>query len=137
MAKNLVDGENIVIEENGNNINMNLSNRYSNSLKRNLNIHSGTEQIIGTYMEKPLYRKVIDFGSLPNTTNKYVTHNINIETPVRCSGIVLNPNTGMKFTIPMPDIDIWLDINQVCVRTGSDRSATTGIAIIEYTKTTD
>lgn len=99
--------------------------------------YSTTETVVGTWLGKPLYRKVIDFGSLPNTENKYVTHNINIETPVRCSGIVLNPNTGMKFTMPMPDINIWLDINQVCVRTGSDRSATTGIAIIEYTKTTD
>lgn len=68
MAKNLVNGTNIVIEESGDNINMNLSSTYNTNLQQKINdsfkennIYSTTEeQVIGTWIDgKPIYRKVI------------------------------------------------------------------------------
>lgn len=65
MAKNLVNGTNVVIEENGDNINMNLSSAYNTNLQQEINdsfkennTYSTTEAIIGTWIDnKPLYRK--------------------------------------------------------------------------------
>lgn len=65
MAKNLVNGTNVVIEENGDNINMNLSPAYNTNLQQEINdsfkennIYSINETIVGTWIDnKPLYRK--------------------------------------------------------------------------------
>lgn len=67
MAKNLTDGSNIVVEENGDNINLNLSSTYTNSLNQNItdsfknnNIYSTSEKVVGKWIDnKPLYRKII------------------------------------------------------------------------------
>ena len=66
MAKNLVNGTNIVIEESGDNISMDLSSSYNTNLQQEINdsfkennIYSTDETIIGIWMNKPLYRKVI------------------------------------------------------------------------------
>ena len=71
MAKNLVNGTNIIIEESGDNINMNLSSAYTTNLQQEINdsfkennIYSTTETVVGTWMGKPLYRKVFT-GTLP------------------------------------------------------------------------
>ena len=87
---------------------------------------------------KPIYRKIIDIGQLPNSTSKSILHNISISTPISCIGIV-SRSSGVinSWTIPTIDIAIDLDINQIYVVTTSDRSDLTGVAIIEYTKTTD
>lgn len=66
MAKNLVNGTNIIIEESGDNINMNLSSAYTTNLQQEINdsfkennTYSTTEAVIGTWIDnKPLYRKV-------------------------------------------------------------------------------
>nr|DAS65368.1 MAG TPA: hypothetical protein [Bacteriophage sp.] len=100
--------------------------------------YSTDEIVVGTWIDgKPIYRKVVDIGDLPNNTSKYIDHNINIETPIKCSGICYNSAASMVFTLPMCNIHIWLDINQICVLTTVDRTNTTAKAIIEYTKTTD
>ena len=65
MAKNLVNGTNIIIEENGDNINMNLSSAYTTNLQQEINdsfkennTYSTTETVVGTWIDnKPLYRK--------------------------------------------------------------------------------
>lgn len=100
--------------------------------------YSADEIVVGKWIDgKPIYRKIVDIGDLPNNTNKYVTHNINIETPISCSGICYNSSASMRFTLPMPNTNIWLDVNQICVLTTVDRTNTRAKAIIEYTKTTD
>ena len=38
--------------------------------------YSTTETVVGEYNGKPLYRKIVNFGALPNNTTKEVTHNI-------------------------------------------------------------
>ena len=102
------------------------------------NTYSTSEKVVGTWIDgKPIYRKIVDIGSLTNGTQKVVNHNINIETPIRCSGICYNPSASMIFTLPMETITIWLDVNQIVAYPKTDRTNTTAKAIIEYTKTTD
>ena len=48
--------------------------------------YSTTETVVGEYNGKPLYRKIVNFGALPNNTTKEVTHNIpNINIITRIS----------------------------------------------------
>ena len=81
MAKNLVDGTNIIIEENSNNISLNLSNAFDNSMKQTIeeeiiknNVFSSTETVIGTFVDgKPIYRKVY-ITQTTNDMNLYLNH---------------------------------------------------------------
>lgn len=88
---------------------------------------------------KNVYRMVVDFGALPNTTSKSVVHNIvgwNDQFRLtRAYGAATDPN-GLE-ALPIPNDGILLIINStnVTVTTTSDRSAFTETTItIEYTK---
>ena len=95
---------------------------------------------------KPIYRKVVDFGALPNATIKEVSfNNINADTFVKIEGIAMN-NSGSAVTIPFADtsaatqsIAIFINSSSVSINTGAtNRSDYTKCYItIEYTKTTD
>lgn len=108
----------------------------------NIEKYSTKEIKIGTWIDgKPLYRKVVDIGTLPNATTKHVAHNIsNIGSVVTLRGIV----TDYRF-FPVPfaatsnayAISIFADTTNIEVMAGNDRSNMTGFVIIEYTKTTD
>ena len=91
---------------------------------------------------KPIYRKTIYCGALPNNTYKNVNHNItNLDIIIKCYGsarggtarIVL-PNAS---AIPANAIEIYLDGEYVVIQTGNDRSGYNGYVTVEYTKTTD
>jgi len=122
---------------------------YSANYVNGLNTYSTTEHRIGTWINgKPLYRKVIDIGNLPNTNDKKID-----------TGLIFNSNNcilrnfygvasysnGISFPLPyINPIDITYTVslnlnsnNQVVVTTGSDRSLMTGYVVLEYTKTTD
>ena len=100
--------------------------------------YSYSEQVIGTYLDKPLYRKVVDFGALPNATVKEVPHGIsNIDKMVTVRGIA-----GF---LPIPRIHKESVLNigieagpvNIIILTNYNYSSTNAIAILEYTKTTD
>ncbi len=151
MAKKLVDGTNIIIEENADNINMNLSSTYTNALNqtinnsfRNNNVYSTTETVIGIYRNKPLYRIVKDIGNLPNNTRKEVSYDGILDTTVEIRKIY---GTAKRVTDSIID---WVNLKDLCslllyrsssktlfVDTSEDRSAYTAEVIFEYTKTTD
>lgn len=89
------------------------------------------------------FRKVINFGALPNATSKSVAHNLTI-TPgfsfTRIYGAATNPSTSF---IPIPyasptlneNISIEIDATNIIITTGIDRTAyTTCYAVIEYIK---
>ena len=92
---------------------------------------------------KPTYRKVVNFGTLPNTNSKRVNHNIsNMDTVLKYNiitddgtyyvgvprtGINANDKTDVFFTRTYVEITTWSDLTQY-VKT---------YVIIEYTKTTD
>ena len=95
---------------------------------------------------KPIYRKVVNFGALPNATIKGVSFdNINADTFVKIEGIAMS-NNGSAVTIPFADtsaatqsIAIFINSSSVSINTGAtNRSDYTKCYItIEYTKTTD
>jgi len=105
-------------------------------------VYSTTETVVGTYNGKPLYRKVVDCGALPNTAGKSVTHNIsNINIITSMSGTSWN-DAGKKIPLPTVSlsypISVSADKSKISITTSSDRSDfKNSNVIIEYTKTTD
>lgn len=104
--------------------------------------YSTTEQPIGTWIDgKPLYRKVIDLGYLPNATSKSTsTDLIGAFTVVSVRGSAYVASS----CLPMPHVALSAQdnigisynagSNMIVVTTGTNRSTSTGIAIIEYTR---
>lgn len=89
---------------------------------------------------KPIYRKVINLGSLPNTTTKSVAHGITGATyflPV--VGVAAGGTSYINLPYSSPaglqySISINVNGSNVDIVTGVDRSAWTGYAVLEYTK---
>lgn len=110
--------------------------------------YSTTEQAVGTWIDgKTIYRKVINFGALPNATQKNVAHNIsNLEQFTKVEGIATRQD-DTKFTQPLPLVykeiesnynsSLGVDIQTVSIQTGEDRSIFNGYVILEYTKTVE
>lgn len=111
------------------------------------NVYSTTERKTNEFWidEKPIYRKVIYVGNLPNNTAKRVASNItNISYVTRIYGVA---STG-AYVIPLPDtypnasvydvrLSFDLSTREVVVLTATDRTSYVAYVIIEYTKTTD
>ena len=112
--------------------------------KDNQEIYSTNEIKIGTWLGKPLYRKVIDFGALPNATAKSVAHGIsNIDKITKIEGITYsNQNYS-----PLPlvynsneaqfNTEIYVGYANIFMKTTQNRSSVTAYVTLEYTKTTD
>lgn len=111
-----------------------------------LKTYSSAETKVGIWIDnKPIYRKVISLGLLPNNTTKRVASGIsNLEFVTYLYGIAL---AGTYF-ITLPDsypvnvnynvrLSYDLSTNEIVITAGADRSTYSGYAIIEYTKTTD
>lgn len=115
--------------------------------------YSTTEQIVGKWINgKKIYRKVINFGTLPNTGIKNVSTDllINEANIVNYYGLAQGQAGNLKYVLHLPDIfvdvptqSIRLTINtqnnkyNIAIQTGSDRSNYDAFVVIEYTKTTD
>lgn len=87
---------------------------------------------------KNVYRMVVDFGSLPNSTSKSVNHDIDWNDSYRLTrSYGASTNINSQESLPIPNDGILLEINStnVIVTTTSDRSSYTDTTIvIEYTK---
>ena len=118
-----------------------LETRLSNTISR-ITTYSTTETEVGRWVDgSPLYRKVIDFGALPNNDTKSVATGLSNIQLTNISGVFWN-STGIGFTIPTIElaslgngIQILYNKGDVRVRTGVDRSSYDGIIILEYIKT--
>lgn len=89
--------------------------------------------------KKTIYRKVVNFGSLPNSTTKTVAHGIaSLGRIVHIYGITYDGTTYV--TIPAPScieswaIELSANDSSVSVTTRQDRSLFSGYIVIEYTK---
>lgn len=110
-----------------------------------LNIYSTTETIVGTYDNKPLYRKIVNFGALPNgSTATFVAHNItnlDVVTKITATGY-----DGVRwFPIPFAPVammfsstscSIRVDSTDIIIASSSDMSSYTCVVVLEYTKVT-
>lgn len=109
--------------------------------------YSTNEIIVGKWVDdKPIYRKVIDFGYLPDgSSTKSVAHNIsNISEIIKIEAMA-NDN-GSFFPIPFApvpfmfsnsSISIRVDSTNVNINTTADFTNRTAKIILEYTKTSD
>ncbi|MCI7633894.1 MAG: tail fiber protein [Mollicutes bacterium] len=103
-------------------------------------INTGKKWIDG----KPIYRKVISCGALPNSTTKIVNHNISDIDNSRMYGFAVRTSDKREFPLPFSSADgngnIQLDLTSTYIQITSniDRSSfNTSYVILEYTKTTD
>lgn len=93
---------------------------------------------------KPIYRKTISFGALPNNTEKSSNHNIsNIDNIIEIKGTTSNAE-GNTLTLPMVSFttssNIFIKANKsvVTIQTGTDRTSYNKTYVtLYYTKTTD
>lgn len=111
----------------------------------------GTQEIVinDSYFDdnnntsKSVYRKVVNFGALPNATNKAVAHDIVVDANthfVNIYGSASNPSTSY---IPLPyssptlneNISVVIDGTNVTITTGKDYSSyTVCFIVLEYLK---
>lgn len=109
--------------------------------------YSTEEKIIGTWIDgKPIYRKVIDFGSLPaEQGTKYINHNIsNVDKFTNITVIGYEgenafciPHVGNAWMFAEASYSMRVNSTQVGIYVSKDRSMQTAIFTLEYTKTTD
>lgn len=87
---------------------------------------------------KPIYRKVIDVGALPNNTSKNTAHNISsFDNIISITGYAEN---GTQWT-PLPHasdanntLTVYAGATNVTVVTYADKTSYNGIVVLEYTK---
>lgn len=122
---------------------LNDNNVYEEFIKKENEIYSTNEQAIGTFLDKTLYRKVINFGALPNAATKSLLHNIsNIKYIVHVKGFAKNQYDTDFRNLPFvsatdirADIQVWSDKSYIYSKTNSDMSTFTAYVVLEYTKT--
>ena len=109
-------------------------------------VYDTSEGIIGTWLNKPLYRKVINVGSLPNNNTIRVNHNIsNLGQFTKIDGVAVRSSDNDTLPIPYATfnannsggITIYVDGTGIVIRTTTDRSSYNGYVVLEYTKTID
>jgi hypothetical protein len=102
-------------------------------------------QINKSNFGRPVYRTVINFGSLPNTATTSVPHNINMIGSFSFTRIYgCSTNTITNTFIPLPyasassvanNIELKVDSTNVYITTGANQSAyTITYVILEYLK---
>lgn len=106
--------------------------------------YSTTERVIGVWADgTTLYQKVIDFGALPNASEKSVPHGLPASVKIRSvRAMAYNPTTMVSLYLPTLStnsnayITFYISGNSVVVNTyGTDRSGFTQCYfILEYNK---
>ena len=117
--------------------------------------YSTEEKVVGTWIDgKPIYRKVINFGPLPNASSKTVSTGLNVNEVTICRplmGYAYGIDTNnIHYILTLPDIaPNYLEgatrltmsssnsIYNIIITTGIDRSNYNGYVDVYYTKTTD
>ena len=93
-------------------------------------------------IQRPVYRKVINFGALPNTANKQVAHSLDSTWNYKFTRIygVASDSTNQDY-LPIPYatataadiIELYVDNTYINITTGKDRTSfDTTYVVIEY-----
>ena len=106
--------------------------------------YSTTEARDGTFIDgSPIYKKTINFGSLPNATTKDVAHNIsNIDKIIKIEGIASSTGDGRSIMLPLVydsgntnyNAELSVTPTDIRVKTTADRSGYTAYVTLWYTK---
>jgi hypothetical protein len=92
-----------------------------------------------TPIQRPVYRKVIDFGALPNAGTKTIAHGLTVNsgtTWIQVTGCATDPVGLVGVNIPYSSdtandsIELWVDNTNVNITTASDWSAYTRCYIL-------
>ena len=91
---------------------------------------------------KPIYKKTIDFGALPNATNKQVKHNINnLDRIIKVEQSIDNSGSGfLEFSSGNPNnniFNLYGTATTIGVTATDNRSGCHAYFTLWYTKTTD
>ena len=91
---------------------------------------------------KPIYKKTIDFGALPNATNKKVNHNIsNLDRIIKVEQSIDNNSSGfLEISSGNPNnniFNLYGTATEIGVTASDDRSGCYAYFTLYYTKTTD
>lgn len=106
------------------------------------NTYSTDEIVIGTYLGKPLYRKVIT----GNLSMSEIQHGLSNFVLRNCYGMFYNSNSGKYFPVPSTrpfyhEYEIGLTVSSTAVNleraSNVQESYMTIEIVLEYTKTTD
>lgn len=114
-------------------------------------VYSTTETVIGTFLDKPLYQKMITFDDIVSSTPITIPHNIsNLDIIASIEGVMYNINNpfgGGRICYPIPFNTAPSESASVGVRvydnnieissTGSWAQVWQKIITLKYTKTTD
>lgn len=110
--------------------------------------YSRTETLIGTWVDgKPLYRKTIDFGALPNNTEKQVSTGLTGCQIVKMYGTATYTSNNAT-QVPIPYVDCSNLANsmtliardygtKIGIKTAINYSAFSAEVVLEYTKNSD
>lgn len=109
--------------------------------------YSTTEEVvIGTYDGKPLYRKALLIPNLPSNTEltTYPHEIANVDKIMIAKNSYAKNNTS-NLSLPLPfifnpsssNIYVYADTEVIFIKAETNRSTTSAIIWLEYTKTTD
>lgn len=120
---------------------------YSCGYINDLQTYSTTETRVGTWINgKPIYRKVINYGNLPNSSYNQVLHNIDNLSQFTKVEAIAKTQAGYYYPLNMHGtsdmfsnniVMFRVDDTKIQISTTADYSTQTAIVILEYTKTTD
>lgn len=104
--------------------------------------YSTAERKIGKWIDgSDLYEKTVDFGALPNATNKQVNHGIdNLGTMVEIKGIAIRSSDNASKPLPYSDptatkiISLETTSSVIYTETGTNYSAYNAWVTLRYTK---
>ena len=118
----------------------------SNAVAESLSYFTTEQKTGGKWIDgKPIYRKTVEIGNLPNNTVKQIANVLsNVDNIVEIRGVAKSSTLG----IVLPYIDISGGVTYLAniyisskthlqVNTNYNFSSYTGFAVIYYTKTTD
>ena len=107
-------------------------------------VYSTAETMVGYWIDgKPLYQKTINFGSLPNATEKSIAHGVsNVDTIWLYDGFTNNGTIKAPISFANSySSDVcyvfYIKSNYIICRTGYNYSDYSAYVTIRYTKTTD
>lgn len=114
-----------------------------NDINFNFNNYSTAETPVGTWIDgSTIYRKVINFGALPNNALKTVAHGIsNLNQVIRIYGYTKNVSTNTTVALPgtpgtATNVPIYVNNNGLNVQSAVNLSVyTETFLVLEYTKT--
>lgn len=101
-----------------------------------------TEMVVGSYKNKPVYRRGIDIVSLPNATSGSYPHGAtNVLYILSVYGMTYDGTNYRPLPFVYPTltatISIYATTTNIVIDTGLDRRTLSATVFIEYTKTTD